>query len=197
MKIASLLKVGSGLLLVAVALFIGTSGCCGVLLCVPPPAAPCAIETLLVSETVFPERWEQQGLPDSRGAPASFGVERIGIGFSTSTRGGAVQAVYRAFDTRTAAAGYHDFMSYFSVRERETEWTLPAELTYHSQIADQFRLGCSTHSASGVQRCQFIGQYNVYLVVFHTYMSSDLMTYEDFEHILQDIDRRMAECLDR
>jgi len=184
-------------LLIAVALLLGTPGCCGVITCVPPPAAPCPIETLLVNEAVFPEGWEQQGVPDSRGAPASFGVERIGIDFSTPTRGVAVQHVYRAFNTRAAAAGYRDFMSDFSVREEETEWTLPTELTYRSQVADQFRLGCSTHCPSGVQRCQFIGQYGPYVVVFHTYMSSDMMTYGDFERILQDIDRRMAQCLGR
>jgi hypothetical protein len=194
-KGVSSLQTGLGLTIVV--LLVGISGCCGVLLCASPPAALCEIETLLVDEAVFPEGWTQQGIPDSRGAPASFGVERIGIGFSTRIRGVAGQAVYRAFDIRAAVAGYRDFMSYFSVREGETEWSLPTEFTWRSQIADQFRLGCSTHRSSGVQRCQFIGQYDVYLVRFHTYMSSDLMTYEDLECILQDIDLRMAECLDR
>lgn len=178
-------------------LLLGASGCCSVVTCVPPPDAPCSIETLLVDEAAFPKGWEQQGVPDSRGAPASFGVERIGIGFSTLTRGVAVQHVYRAFNTHTAVAGYHSFMSYFSVREEETEWILPTELVHSSQVADQYRLGCSTHRTSGIQLCQFVGQYGPYLVRFHTYMSSDMMTYKQFEHILQDIDRRMANCLKR
>ena len=86
-------------------------------------------------------------------------------------------------------------MSDFSVREGETEWTLPRELEFQSQGANQFRLGCSTHRASDTQRCLFVGQYGVYLVRFHTYMSSDMMSYEDLEHILEDIDQRIANCL--
>ena len=192
-----MLRVGIQLFLVTAVFLVGTSGCCGVLICRPPPAAPCEIETLLVDESIFPEGWKEQGPPRSKEATASLGVEKIGTGFSTRTRGVAIQDVYRAYDTRAAVTGYKDLMSFFSVREDETEWVLPIELTYRSQVADQFRLGCSTHRPSGVQRCQFIGQYGVYLVKFHTYMSSDLMTYEHLEHILQDIDQRMAECLDK
>ena len=193
----SMLKAGLQFLLVIAVLLVGISGSCGVPICRPPPAAPCDIEVLLVNEAVLPEGWEQQGLPRSKDAPVSFGVEKIGTVFSTRTRGVVIHHVYRAFDTRAAVAGYKDFMSFFAAREEETEWSLPAELTYHSQVADRFRLGCSTHRPSGVQRCQFIGQYDVYLVRFHTYMSSDLMTYADFERILQGIDQRMAECLDK
>jgi hypothetical protein len=92
--------------------------------------------------------------------------------------------------------GYDDFMSFFSVREGETEWTLPADTSYSGQVADQFRLGCSTDIASSVESCQFVGQYDVYLVRLHTHMSVDMMTYEDLERILGEIDRRMANCLD-
>ena len=189
------LKAKIELLLPTVLVLLGTSACCGVLFCVPPPGAPCEIETLLVDESVFPRGWEQQGLPSSEQATISFGVEKRGTGFSTRTRGVAVQDVYRAFNARAAATGYRDFRSLFSVRKEETEWTLPAELTYRSQVADQYRLACSTHRPSGVERCQFVGQYRMYLVSFHTYMSTQMMTYDDFEHILQDIDQRMAKCL--
>jgi hypothetical protein len=34
-------------------------------------------------------------------------------------------------------------------------------------------------------------------VRFQTAMSPDMMTYENLERILQDIDQRMARCLDR
>jgi hypothetical protein len=197
MRNALLPRFGLDFLLVTMALLTSLSGCCGVILCVPPPTAPCEIETLLIDESVFPEGWEQLGLPRSKRATVSFGVEKSGIGFSTPTRGVAGHDVYRAVSARAAAAGYRDFMSDFLVREGETEWTLPAEISYRSQVADQFRLGCSTHIAGGVQCCQFIGQYGVYLVRFHTYMSPDMMTYEDLEYILQDIDQRMAGCLDR
>jgi hypothetical protein len=179
-------------LLVAVVLSAGVAGCC-VFTCRPLPAAPCEIETLLVQETVLPEGWEESGPPRSADAAARFGIEKIGTGFSTPRHGVAIQAVYRARNTGAAASGYQDFMSYFSLREEETEWFLPSELTYDT-TADRFRLGCSAERTSGVERCQLIAQYGVYLLRFHIYMSPEMMTYDDLEHILQDIERRMAEC---
>ena len=181
-------------LLAMVALMLGTSGCYGVITCVPPPAAPCEIETLLIDKSVVPKEWKQQGPPGD--PPDRFGVERISILFSTSTHGGGMQDIFRAWDKREASRGYYDFMSHFSVREGETEWEIPPEITYRSQVADQSRLGCSTHLPSGVQHCQFIAQYEVYIVRFHADMS-EVMTYADLERILQDIDRRMAQCLGR
>jgi len=108
-----------------------------------------------------------------------------------------LQHIYRARDEREASKEYHDFVrAFFSVRDNEMEWQIPPEITYRSQVADQDHLGCSTHLPSGVQRCQFIAQYEVYIVRFDADMS-EVMTYTDFERILQDIDRRMSECLDR
>lgn len=107
----------------------------------------------------------------------------------------AIQDVYRAIDARAAAAGYNDFMSYFSLDEGETEWILPEGFACKSPVADQFRLGCSSYHPGDVERCQFNGQFGVYLVRFHTCMSLDMMTYNDLEFILQDMDQRMTECL--
>ena len=40
-----------------------------------------------------------------------------------------------------------------------------------------------------------MGQYEEYVSVFFTYISSDSMTYADLEHILKAIDERMAHYL--
>jgi hypothetical protein len=166
-----------------------------VITCTSPPAASCPIETLLVDKSVVPVEWEQQGPPGD--PPDRFGIERIDILFSTPTYGGGVQDIFRAWDKHEASRGYRDFVrASFSTRDNETEWKIPPEITYRSQVADQSRLGCSTHLPSGTQRCQFIAHYEVYIVRFDADMS-EVMTYADFECVLQDIDRRMAECLDR
>ena len=183
------------LFLVAVALSVGISGCRGIFICKSPSSAPCDIKTLLVQEMVFPKGWEELGPPRAEEAAVRFGIEKIGTGFSTPKHGVAIQDVYRAQDAGAAASGYQDFMSFFSLREEETDWSLPVELTYSNPSADQSRLGCSTQRSSGVERCQFIAQYGVYLLRFHTYMSPEMMTYDDLEHILQDIEGRMTECL--
>jgi len=172
--------------------------CCSVGLTLrPPPTAPCEIETLLVDESVLPMAWEQQGPPRAKSAPVRFGVERIGTVFSTPTFGGGLQHIYRARDKREATKGYHDFVGdFFSTRDTETEWEIPPEITFRSQVADQDHLGCSTHIRSSVRRCQFIAQYEVYIVRFDADMS-EVMTYAGFERILQDIDSRMTQCLNR
>lgn len=190
-----MLKLGLRFLLTTAVLVVGVVGCCGAIVWKTPPAPPCDIETLIVQEGLFPEGWQRLGEPRAEDAPSLLGVEKIGTAFSTPARGGAIQDVYRTFDTRAAVSGYEKLLSHFSVRSEETEWTLPEALDYHGSTADQFRLGCSTWLPTNVESCQFLGQYGVYLVRFHTLMSPDMMTYEDLEHILQDIDRRMAECL--
>jgi len=107
----------------------------------------------------------------------------------------AIQHIYRAADASTAAAGYEDFQSDFTVRDDQSDWIVPEGISYNSPVADQFRVACAVRYPSPEERCRFIGQYDVYVVKFHTHMSPELMTYQDLERILLDIDRRMAECL--
>jgi len=183
-------------LLVAVACLGGLVICCCVIICRPPAAGPCDIHTLMVTEAAFPDGWQAQGDASARVAPVRFGIERIGncLGAPGAL---ACHDVYRAASAGKARKGYPDFMLDFDYREEETGWSLPPELRYHSQIADQYRLECTAWRGGGYERCRFIAQYDVYLVEFHTYMSPEMMTYGDLEHVLQDIDRRMAACLGR
>ena len=170
--------------------------CCGVIACRPPVAGPCNIQTLMVAETVFPDGWRPQDDANARYAPARFGIEKIGNSYLAPDLV-AVQDVYRAASAGKAREGYTDFMFDFVRREEETDWSLPPELQYHSQIADQYRLECTALRSGGGEHCLFIAQYDVFLTEFHTYMSPEMMTYGDLEHVLQDIDRRMAQCLGR
>lgn len=180
-------------LLVAILIVSTTAVCCGVIFCHPPPAPPCDIESLLITESLFPTGWEEEMSP-FHDAPARFGVERIGKEFLSSGPV-AIQDIYRAADASTAAAGYEDFQSDFTVRDDQSDWIVPEGLSYNSSIADQFRVACAVRYPIPEEVCQFIGQYGVYVVRFHTHMSPELMTYQDLERILLDIDRRMAECL--
>lgn len=180
-------------LIVATLLVSATTSCCGVVLEGPPPPAPCGIESLLVTESLFPTGWKEESAR-VEDAPARFGVEKIGKGFS-SAEPLAIHQVYRATDASAAARGYEDFQSDFASRDDQSDWIVPGGLSYKSSIADEFRVGCAVRYPSKQERCLFIGHYGVYVVRFHTHMSPELMTYQDLERILLDIDRRMAECL--
>lgn len=171
--------------------FVGITLGCGSFRNVTPPPAPCSIEDLLIDESVVPNEWYLS----TSGDPATrFGVEFQSMIF-TSQYGGGIYDIYRERSIRNARDGYRGLVkSYFSPRAKFTEWELPPEIMYQSSTADQAQLGCATDIFSKVQHCQFVAQYNVYIVWFDADMS-EVMTYADFEAVLQEIDRRMTECL--
>ncbi len=165
---------------------------CVGLRCWGSPAAPAfPIEQLLVDESLFAEGWYQQGEPISRDL-VSLGVDRIGVTF-ISHGGVALHDVYRCGSAARSVREYPGRIeSWFSLREGWGPWSVPAELAYQSLVADQSRFACYTHQSSGVQTCQAVGQYEEYLVRFHTDMSPDYMTFAHLERILVAIDERMA-----
>lgn len=187
-----------GLLLALVALMLScTGGCC-------PPVRPrvpersFTLDELLVDESAFPSGWQQQGLPDRKGAPVRLGIERIGVGFMGGIEGVALHQIYQFEGVGETTEAYQELSKFwFSEREGWTSWSSPTELSYQSSVADRFRLGCYTHRENGIKYCQAVGQYDEYIVRFHTYMSPGLMTYTDLEHVLQVIDERMAHYLSK
>ncbi len=162
-----------------------------------PPPSPCPIANLLVDETLFPEEFFQTEPPSKDAAPIRFGINKIGVGFTTMNKGGAIQQVYEGGSLQDTQKEYQEEISLlFSPRKGWTDWYIPSAFNYQSTVADQFRFGCYTHVASGVESCQAVGQYGVFLIRFHTDMSP-VMTYRNLEHILQVIDRKAAKCLGR
>jgi hypothetical protein len=157
------------------------------------------METLMLDRSLFSKDWYQQSLPSERSASVRWGIERLGVSFISQKNGVAGQAVYRGRDSNETRAKYFDEITgpgWFHSDENETEWYIPSDFTYESTVANNYRFGCQTHKPSGVQSCQFVGQYEVYLIRFRTDMSS-IMTYEDLERILQAIDNKMAQCLEK
>ncbi len=156
---------------------------------VPTPAFP--IEKLLLDESAFPEGWGQQGTPSYKNA-YTLGVERTGVTFIN--RVVAVHEVYRFSSAERAISKYPGSNDswWFSPREGWGPWSVPAELPYQSPVADQFRFACYTEQQTGRQACQAVGQYEQYLVRFHTFMWPETMTFADLQRILVAIDERMA-----
>ena len=169
-----------------------------------PPPPPCPMKALLLDESAIPEQLNSVSCSDE---PADrFGVQFRAISFSSSKDyylGKIDQTVYREWTEREAKHGYEDLVdTYFDpharffCRDKKTQWEVPQEITYHSEFADRFQLGCTVDCSTNPQRCQYIAQYGVYVVWYHVRLS-EVITYTEFEHILQEIDSRMAECLNR
>lgn len=187
-----LYRISSVGLIILLVLLVGST--CGVN--EPITLPPCPIETLMIDKSYLPEEmlWYQE-IPSRRGAPVRWGVDKLGVGFSSQKNGGVIQDVYRGENFDQAEDGYFDLVtSWFDSREDETDWYIPSMFNYESVIADHFRFGCRTHKPSGVESCQMVGQYGIYVTRFRADISS-IMTYEDLEHILQTIDDKMAQCL--
>ena len=162
-----------------------------------PPPAPCPIKTLLIDTSQLDgNEWEEIGSRNTRGAPRSIGIERIGTSFSTPTQGVAVNHVYRFIDDERAVKGYKDRVdSWFKKMKTKTKWILPSVFRDLVLSTDNFELGCSilSRGPSDVERCQYIGHYGPYV----TEISADMLalTYDDFAVIILDIDQRMTKCL--
>jgi hypothetical protein len=159
----------------------------------PPP--PCPIEDLLLDKDVFSEDFFR-GLPSEESAPARFGIDKIGVGFGSTTKtGGVSQDVYLGASTSQTVKQFADFVrSEFSPRKGWTEWYIPDSFDYQGSVADQYRFGCYRHITSGVESCQAIGQYGPYLIRLHVNMDS-LLTYQDLGRVLPAVDEKAAQCL--
>ena len=180
--------------LVTIALFLSVTAC--VIHIGPTPApSPCAIESLMLDESLFHDAIYQTGPPSKKGAPMRFGIDKRGVGFTSQTQGGAGQDVYEGRSARQTQEKFTEIVQFaFSRRKGYTDWYIPEGLHYQSAVADQMRFGCHRHEASGVEKCQVLSQYEVYLVRFHVDISS-FLTHTDLERLLQTIDTKMAQCL--
>lgn len=192
-------------LIVALLLLIPVGFRCGgwYLTALTPPPPPCPIESLIVDSTVLPEQLDSSGTME----PADrFGVEFIRFSAHNSHNysfGGVTQTIYREWTEQEAERGYNDFAEAYFYPKRNffchdevVEWEIPLELSYRSDVADRARLGCMVGCTTDPKVCQYIAQYDMYVIWFYAQMS-EVITYTEFEHILQEIDSRMAECLNR
>jgi hypothetical protein len=173
------------------------------------PSAPerdFEIEELLVDVSSFPAHWyvvsPPAPYPHYDGAMTTQ-AEDIYTGFKadSSTLLVAGQLVYRFGASWKAAAAYREQLpvefNNNSVASL-TPWEIPRELPYESEVADQFHLACHVNGiGTPATVCEAMAQYEEYLVVFHTVVDSEYMTYAELERILVAIDERMALYLDK
>lgn len=157
---------------------------------------------LLIDLSVFPTGWHVSVAPSSPSERlGQTGGSQTEFQASVDPLVGAIHSVFR-FKSKRAASDRFDRMlpswfnssSVFSV----TPWETPPQLPYVSPTADKYRFACHDTSVGGrATICQFLAQYNEYIVVFHTVMTPEdmqpqsYMTFADLERILKAIDEQM------
>jgi hypothetical protein len=162
------------------------------------PLRPFPIDQLPIDTSAFPPGpgWvmgaEGPFVPASSPLGGSAGDEQIAAIFY-GNGGVANEQIYR-FESREEAAKEYDrrLTADFRQGAYDTPWIVPSEVS-RSTAADQSFLACSEQG--GIPMCQFIGQYEEYIVLFTTHMPPSFMTYTDLEHVLQAIDQQMVRYL--
>jgi hypothetical protein len=160
-----------------------------------PNVAP---SDLLIELSTMPANWyvvSQDNEP-----PELFGFESgADIWFNGTTNRDLLVAAHRIYrlrsENRAAKVFEQQLSAEFNSRSvaSVTPWQIPPELPYVSSVADQFYFACHMTNINGLsQVCEAMGQYEEYLVIFHTHVAPDFMTYADIEVILKAIDERMA-----
>jgi len=162
------------------------------------------IDKLLIDVSVFPPGWYVYQDPKRYGEDRAQEDDRY-IEFR-SMEDAATHSMHIVFQYRDDGAAAYWYAEYlpaeFESAFRLTPWETSDDLQYHSQVADQFRFACADFQftdgdSKRYTRCTAMGQYDEYVSVFFTYVSSDSITYADLERILKTIDERMAYYLER
>jgi hypothetical protein len=158
--------------------------------------APCPIQDLLLDASTFPDgEWLESGSRSEKEAPSRMGIERIGTGFSSKVDG-VVQDVYRFEDELKARKAYNSSVdSWFTPGEYETEWINPSVLDNLVIGADHYREGCNNSKPSGLESCQYVAQYGPYVIKLYAGMRA--LSYEEFNSLVTEIDKRAISCLSR
>ena len=142
--------------------------------CIPHQPQPGAdLAKLLIDLSAMPEDW---GIT-STGEPPDNIRQHSGasIWFAARTPDLRVaeHSVYRYKSERQAAKEFKRMLpAWFNSSSIAslTPWEPPAELPYISPVAEQFHLACHLNAIKQpAQICQALGQYENYLVVFHTH----------------------------
>lgn len=190
MKIYNLTSYGFSIVLAAVLLVVG---------CTSIPHADIKPNDLLIDLSILPSKWHT--VSSSSDPPDEyFGYESgADIWFNGITNEDLIVAahyVYRFSSERRAANIYQRQVPVWfnsSSVASATPWRAPKELSYQSVIADQYYFACHISSINSRKEiCQAMGQYDNFLVIFHTHVIPEYMTYADIESILEAIDARIA-----
>jgi hypothetical protein len=169
-----------------------------------PTPKPYVLEDLFIDEAAFPAGWTRaEGFRRACvAAPLDSGCKSyddLSISYYSTQGGYAYEDIY-VYGTADDSAGDFERMRerVYSGNDFTTPWVTPDELLYESSVASQSHFAC--HTYDGDLHCQFLGQYDEFIVLFFTHKEyfthKEVISYDDLKQVLEAIDQRMAEQLD-
>ena len=108
----------------------------------------------------------------------------------------AAQTIYRLPSRKTAESVYDTELLYLFRDEsivRDSPWQIPDQLSYVSPYTNRQHMACTTYSSLYI--CQYLAQYEEFVTVFSSYIDERVMTLEQFNGVVQQIDQRFAQLL--
>ena len=150
---------------------------------------------LLIGEDALPIYWQVDGTPVS---PLGEGDEDDSyvVFIAANSDAMAAQTIYRLPSRKTAESVYDAELPYLFRDEsivRDSAWQIPDQLSYVSPYTNRQHMACTTYSSLYI--CQYLAQYEEFVTVFSSYIDERVMTLEQFNGVVQQIDQRFAQLL--
>lgn len=187
-----LLSIGSIGLIMALFLIVFATRCLSDREVIPRPFT--AFD-LLIGEDALPIYWQVDGTPVS---PLGEGDEDDSyvVFIAANSDAMAAQTIYRLPSRKTAESVYDTELPYLFRDEsivRDSPWQIPDQLSYVSPYTNRQHMACTTYSSLYI--CQYLAQYEEFVTVFSSYIDERVMTLEQFNGVVQQIDQRFAQLL--
>lgn len=155
---------------------------------------------LLIPIERMPPGWEISGEPrpmsSGEGGPDDSQVQFKPL---TEKYNLARHWVWQYNDTEEASKGFErQFLRWFNSNSIAIDrpWREPDGWSYSSPDANEFHVACTINNVVTTKEvCQAIWQYDEFVIVFGSVIRQELMTMEQFESVVREIDRIMASYL--
>ncbi len=167
--------------------------------CQPDPKPNPPTQDLLLPIEALPSSWEISGSPRPMGPAIGFGDEDdtyVSFKLKSDKYSISYQFMLHYPNVNQAEKGYLDLQrSHFNDNSIAVNvpWQTPAELSYTSIHADQFRTACTINNIAGEKQvCQVMGRYGQYVLIFHSVIRQDTVSLSEFNNVVQFLDEMVV-----
>lgn len=156
------------------------------------PQGTCSVKALLLDQSTFPPGTTMSSSENFE----EFAVATASHTFGNSDHGfHAYQAVEYYNASFAAWQVYVENQGVFRKTQYNNSWREPSQINFSSKSADQYRFACTDDTVVG-PRCILQARYGRYFVRFSSTVSQDF-TIQNLAPLLQEIDARMAQCIQK
>lgn len=157
------------------------------------PIRDCPVKFLLLSVNEFPKGAKAEGII----SPISDEPEESAWRRYKSLNDVVYQEVIRHLSNKAAKDLYDRYLnSMFKTGENYGPWEKPSELDFSSSAASNYKVSCG--NLDGIRyMCILDAQYQEYSILLTSSISDQGITVQDFNVLLNAVDRRMELCLNK